>query len=151
MMRHVQPNVIILPIILTQDETTQDGSNRRTLKPMYAQFGNVRVRERNQTWARVCVGYIPTPNKNEKPRGMKKAEYQRAKRALFHAAMDVLLAPLRVYQRTGVLMQLPGRDGRLYTCKLTCCEVLTSREVPKPSWRWMPSIASIPNLLHIVG
>ena len=55
MMRHVQPNVIIAPVILTQDETTQDGSNRRTLKPMYAQFANVRMPHRNQTWARVCV------------------------------------------------------------------------------------------------
>ena len=54
-MRHVQPNVIIPPIILTQDETTQDGSNRRTLKPMYAQFGNVRVRERTCVRACVCV------------------------------------------------------------------------------------------------
>ena len=54
MMRHVQPNVIIAPVILTQDETTQDGSNRRTLKPMYAQFANVRMPHGNQTWTRVC-------------------------------------------------------------------------------------------------
>ena len=151
MMRHVQPNVIILPIILTQDETTQDGSNRRTLKPMYAQFGNVRVRERNQTWARVCVGYIPTPNKNEKPRGMKKAEYQRAKRALFHAAMDVLLAPLRVYQRSGVLMQLPGRDGRLYTMVVVPCAGMCSYDQPeanavvgkKDAYRMMPMMCTM--------
>ena len=78
MMRHVQPNVIIAPVILTQDETTQDGSNRRTLKPMYAQFANVRMPHRNQTWTRVCVGYIRTPNKNQKPKGMSKAEFARA-------------------------------------------------------------------------
>ena len=40
MMRHVNENVIIVPVVLTQDETTQDNGGRRTLKPMYAQFGN---------------------------------------------------------------------------------------------------------------
>ena len=151
MMRHVQPNVIIAPVILTQDETTQDGSNRRTLKPMYAQFANVRMPHRNQTWTRVCVGYIRTPNKNQKPKGMSKTEFARRKRALFNAQMDVLLKPLRVYQRTGVLMQLPGRDGETHTSVVVPCAAMCSYDQPeadlvtgkKGAYKMMPMMCSM--------
>ena len=112
-MAHVKPGVVILPIILTQDETTQDNGGRRMLKPMYAQFGTLRVGQRNQKWGRVCVGFLPLPNKNHRPQGMAKEEWQRQKRAIFQNAMDIMLADVRRYEDTGVVMQLRGRDGKL--------------------------------------
>ena len=121
------------------------------LKPMHAQFANVRMPHRNQTWARVCVGYIRTPNKNQKPKGMSKAEFARRNRALFNAQMDVLLKPLRVYQRTGVLMQLPGRDGETHTSVVVPCAAMCSYDQPeadlvtgkKGAYKMMPMMCSM--------
>ena len=114
-MAHVKPGVVILPIILTQDETTQDNGGRRMLKPMYAQFGTLRVGQRNQKWGRVCVGFLPLPNKNHRPQGMAKEEWQRQKRAIFQNAMDIMLADVRRYEDTGVVMQLGAIGFMFYT------------------------------------
>ena len=106
---------------------------------------------RNQTWTRVCVGYIRTPNKNQKPKGMSKAEFARLNRALFNAQMDVLLKPLRVYQRTGVLMQLPGRDGETHTSVVVPRAAMCSYDQPeadlvtgkKGAYKMMPMMCSM--------
>ena len=85
------------------------------------------------------------------PKGAAKAEFARRKRALFNAAMDVLLKPLRVYQRTGVLMQLPGRDGDTHTSVVVPCAAMCSYDQPeadlivgtKVAHRMMPMMCSM--------
>ena len=82
---------------------------------------------------------------------MSKAEFARLNRALFNAQMDVLLKPLRVYQRTGVLMQLPGRDGELHTSVVVPCAAMCSYDQPeadlvtgkKGAYKMMPMMCSM--------
>ena len=113
MAQHCKPGVVLLPIRLTQDDTQQDKSGRRSLKPMYAELGNIRRHRRSELWTQICIGYVPTPNKNHRPANMSKEAWKRHKRQMFCDAMDVMLAPIRKYEKYGVKMVLPGRDGQL--------------------------------------
>ena len=48
MAKHCNPNVVLLPIRLTQDDTQQDKGGRRSLKPMYAELANMRIQRRSE-------------------------------------------------------------------------------------------------------
>jgi hypothetical protein len=131
MQSHAKENVVIAPIFLGQDDTTIDGNGRRSLKPMYMTCGNLRVQKRNQKWANTCVGYIPKPNKNHRPSNMSKEQWKRDKRQMFHDAMAEMLAPVRQFSKTGVWMQLRGRDGALRTVLVVPTVVIGSYDQPE--------------------
>ena len=134
MAQHCNPGAILLPIKLSQDDTQQDKSGRRSMKPMYAEPMNVRRFKRNERWTQICIGYIPTPNKNHRPADMAKEAWKRHKRQMFHDAMDVMLAPLRAYQEHGVRMELPGRDGNLATMLVIPWVVMGSYDQPEAAY-----------------
>lgn len=113
MMRHVPDGVLLLPFMLTQDEATVDGNQRRTLHPVYASIGVVRAQQRNEKWARVLLGYIPKPHATSKPEGLSDSAWKEECRRIFRASMNEILAPIRMYARTGVRMLVPGTDGAL--------------------------------------
>ena len=134
MAQHCNPGAILLPIKLSQDDTQQDKGGRRSMKPMYAEPCNVRRVKRNERWTQICIGYIPTPNKNQRPSDMAKEEWKRQKRQMFHDAMDKMLAPLRAYQKYGVKMELPGRDGALAEMLVIPWVIMGSYDQPEAAY-----------------
>ena len=104
------------------------------MKPMYAEPCNVRRVKRNERWTQICIGYIPTPNKNQRPSDMAKEEWKRQKRQMFHDAMDKMLAPLRAYQKYGVKMELPGRDGALAEMLVIPWVIMGSYDQPEAAY-----------------
>lgn len=131
MAKHCKPNVVLLPIRLTQDDTQQDKGGRRSLKPMYAELGNMRIQRRSELWTQICIGYVPTPNKNQRPANMPKEAWKRYKRQIFNDAMDLMLAPIRKYEKTGVKMVLPGRDGQLREVTVIPWMLMSSYDQPE--------------------
>ena len=131
MAKHCKPNVVLLPIRLTQDDTQQDKGGRRSLKPMYAELGNVRIQRRSELWTQICIGYVPSPNKNHRPANMHKEAWKRYKRQIFNDAMDLMLAPIRKYEKTGVKMVLPGRDGQLREVTVIPWMLMASYDQPE--------------------
>ena len=134
MAQHCNLGAILLLIKLSQDDTQQDKNGRRSMKPMYAEPMNVRRFKRNGRWTQICIGYIPTPNKNHRPADMAKEAWKRHKRQMFHDAMDVMLASLRAYQEHGVRMELPGRDGKLATMLVIPWVVMGSYDQPEAAY-----------------
>ena len=134
MAQHCNPGAILLPIKLSQDDTQQDKGGRRSMKPMYAEPLNVRRFKRNERWTQICIGYIPTPNKNHRPADMPKEAWKRHKRQMFHDAMDKMLASLRAYQEFGVRMELPGRDGKFVTMLVIPWVVMDSYDQPEAAY-----------------
>ena len=134
MARHCNPNVVLLPIRLTQDDTQQDKGGRRSLKPMYAELGNIRIGKRSQLWTQICIGYVPTPNKNHRPANMGKEAWKRCKRQIFVDAMNAMLAPIRRYEEHGVQMVLPGRDGQLREVTVIPWMIMSSYDQPEAAF-----------------
>ena len=131
MAKHCNPNVVLLPIRLTQDDTQQDKGGRRSLKPMYAELANMRIQRRSELWTQICIGYVPAPNKNHRPENMAKEEWKRHKRLMFVQAMDARLAPIRKYEEHGVRMVLPGRDGVLREVTVIPWMIMASYDQPE--------------------
>ena len=131
-MQHwTKPGVLLMPIIMSQDGCTIDGNARRSLTPIYATLGWIRASYRNETWARVLLGYLPSYGKNDKPRGMSQETWQVHKRELLRDSMAAVLRPLRKLERTGVRMQLPKRDGSLQTLTVVPCIAFGSYDNPE--------------------
>ena len=65
MVRDLNEDCVILPIILTQDTAQVDSNGRKSLTPMYTTFGVIRGPECNLEWVCVLIGYIPHLNKNK--------------------------------------------------------------------------------------
>lgn len=101
MHRWCQEGVLIMPLIITQDEASIDGNNRRSLVPMYATLGWIRAQWRNAPWARALVGYLPTLKDEDQPKDMSDASWKAIKRNLHKAGMAQMLRPLRKTMRTG--------------------------------------------------
>ena len=59
------PNVVLLPIRLTQDDTQQDKGARRSLKPMYAELGNMRIQRRSELWTQICMHWVRANTEQE--------------------------------------------------------------------------------------
>ena len=131
MQRACNPGVVLLPIIITQDESQVDTSGRRGLIPVYATLANVPAQLRNQAWARVVVGYLRKPNKNLKPAGMSHEEWKRRKRDIKQKQMAAILEPLRTLMRTGVRMVVPNRQGELVTATVVPLLALASYDQPE--------------------
>ena len=131
-MQHwTKPGVLLMPIIMSQDGCTIDGNARRSLTPIYATLGWIRASYRNETWARVLLGYLPSYGKNDKPRGMSQETWQVHKRELLRDSMAAVLRPLRKLEGTGVRMQLPKRDGSLQTLTVVPCIAFGSYDNPE--------------------
>lgn len=105
MHRWCQEGVLIMPIIITQDEASIDGNNRRSLVPIYATLGWIRAQWRNQPWARALLGYLPTLKEEDQPKDMSDASWKAIKRNLHKAGMAQMLRPLRKTMRTGGIEQ----------------------------------------------
>ena len=129
--KHCNPNVVLLPIRLTQDDTQQDKGGRRSLKPMYVELANMRIQRRSELWTQICIGYVPAPNKNHRPENMAKEEWKRHKRLMFVQAMDAMLAPIRKYEEHGVRMVLPGRDRVLREVTVIPWMIMASYDQPE--------------------
>jgi hypothetical protein len=99
----------LIPYIISSDETrlsTMSGDKKA--HPVYLSFGNIpkRLRRRISSHATVLIGYLPVAKldiiANEGKR-------RSAKRALFHACLESLLAPLVAASKAGV--EVPCYDG----------------------------------------
>ena len=91
MVRELQEDCVILPIILTHDAAQVDGNSRKLLTPMYVTFSVIQSTKCNEEWAHVLIRYIPHPNKNKRPRDKFATEW---KRSVFRWAMRCMLSPI---------------------------------------------------------
>ena len=130
MQQWMKGGVLLMPIIVSQDGATIDGNARRSLTPFYATLGWIRAEYRNQPWARVLIGYLPSYGKNDKPREFSADMWQSCKRRLLADAMAEVLRPLRELEATGVRMELPVGDGTFVT--LTVVPVLAFGSYDNP-------------------
>ena len=108
---YVQPNVVVLAIMLSLDESTVDGNGRKSLIPVWLSFLNLRAKVRHKAWARQLMGYLPKFNKARWPKDMSHAAKQELKRQVRAEALAKMLEGINVLSLTGVKMELPGRDG----------------------------------------
>ena len=108
---YVQPNVVVLAIMLSIDESTVDGNGRKSLIPVWLSFLNLRANVRHKAWARQLLGFLPKFNKARWPEGVSHAAKQELKRLVRADALSKMLEALNVLGLTGVKMELPGRDG----------------------------------------
>ena len=108
---YVQPNVVVLAIMLSIDESTVDGNGRKSLIPVWLSFLNLRANVRHKAWARQLLGFLPKFNKARWPEGVSHAAKQELKRLVRADALSKMLEALNVLGLTGVKIELPGRDG----------------------------------------
>ena len=108
---YVQPNVVVLPLMLSLDESTVDGNGRKSLIPVWLSFLSLRAKVRHKAWARQLIGYLPKFNKAKWPKDISHAAKQELKRLVRADALAQMLEALNVLGVTGVKMELPGRDG----------------------------------------
>ena len=96
----LRPGVLRMPIMLTQDEATFEGSFRWTQAPIYATLACIRAEYRNQPRAGVLIGYLPEWVR-DKPKSIGKETYWERKHAVLVAAMCRVLLPLQKLEKTG--------------------------------------------------
>ena len=108
---YVRPGVVVLPLMLSLDESTVDGNGRKSLIPVWLSFLNLRAHVRHKAWARQLIGYLPKFNKARWPKGISDASKRELKRLVRAAALRKMLEPIVQLSETGVKIELPGRDG----------------------------------------
>ena len=109
--QYVRPGVVVLPLMLSLDESTVDGNGRKSLIPVWLSFLNLRAHVRHKAWARQLIGYLPKFNKARWPKGISDASKRELKRLVRAAALRKMLEPIVQLSETGVKIELPGRDG----------------------------------------
>ena len=112
---YVRPGVVVLPLMLSLDESTVDGNGRKSLIPVWLGFLNLRSNMRHKVWARQLVGYLPKFNKARWPKGVPHTAKQQLKRLIYiRIRADVLskmLETVNMLSLAGVKMGLPSRGG----------------------------------------
>ena len=103
--------MVVLPLMLSLDESTVDGNGRKSLIPVWLSFLNLRAHVRHKAWARQLIGYLPKFNKARWPKGISDASKRELKRLVRAAALRKMLEPIVQLSETGVKIELPGRDG----------------------------------------
>lgn len=115
MYQRVNKGVLVVPLMLSLDEATVDGNGRKSLIPVFISFLCLRAKTRNKEWARQLLAYVPKFNKAKWPHDMGKDRRQALKRETRARAIVKILAELNHFGRTGVRIELPGRDGQWHT------------------------------------
>ncbi|KAH9003605.1 hypothetical protein EDB83DRAFT_2509552 [Lactarius deliciosus] len=94
-----QPGATVIPVILSSDKTQLTLFRGNTAYPVYMTIGNI------------LMGYIPTTKLTSLTN---KAARRRALANLFHACVQIILAPIAGYGETGVAMK--SGDGTWRRC-----------------------------------
>ena len=108
---YVRPGVVVLPLMLSLDESTVDGNGRKSLIPVWLSFLNLRAHVRHKAWARQLIGYLPKFNKARWPKGISDASKRELKRLVRAVALRKMLEPIVLLGQTGVKIELPGGTG----------------------------------------
>lgn len=107
------PGVTVIPVIISSDKTQLTHFRSKSAYPVYMSIGNIPTdihRKPNQR-AQMLMGYILTARL--KDMGNKTAR-RRTLANLFHACMDKILSPLKLYGQTGIAMATS--DGVWHRC-----------------------------------
>ncbi|KAH9069673.1 hypothetical protein EDB83DRAFT_2314068 [Lactarius deliciosus] len=108
-----RPGVTVIPVILSSDKTQLTLFRGNTAYPVYMTIGNVpkEIRRKPSHRAQILMGYIPTTKLTSLTN---KAARRRALANLFHACVQIILAPIAGYGETGVAMK--SGDGTWHRC-----------------------------------
>ena len=122
MYHYVNKGVVVAPVMLTMDESTVDGNGRKSLIPVFISFLCIRARTRHKPWARQLLGYVGKFNKALWPKHdsegavLSFSSKQQLKRQVRQLALKKMFREMKELGKTGVAMELPGRDGQWRTC-----------------------------------
>ncbi|KAH9170412.1 hypothetical protein EDB89DRAFT_1853464 [Lactarius sanguifluus] len=108
-----RPGATVIPVILSSDKTQLTLFRGNAAYPVYMTIGNVpkEIRRKPSHRAQILMGYIPTTKLTSLTN---KAGRRRALANLFHACVQVILAPIAGYGETGVTMK--SGDGTWRRC-----------------------------------
>ncbi|KAH8982305.1 hypothetical protein EDB83DRAFT_2326586 [Lactarius deliciosus] len=108
-----RPGATVIPVILSLDKTQLTLFCGNTAYPVYMTIGNVpkEIRRKPSHRAQILMGYIPTTKLTSLTN---KAARRRALANLFHACVQIILAPIAGYGETGVAMK--SGDGTWCRC-----------------------------------
>src|SRR5712672_3790601 len=96
MLESKHPGATVVPIILSSDKTQLTLFRSKMAYPVYLTIGNILkdTRRKPTRHAQILIGYIPTTSfKGIK----KKIGWRHAQAHLFHACIEMLLAPITPY------------------------------------------------------
>ncbi|KAN0141530.1 hypothetical protein V8E53_000775 [Lactarius tabidus] len=108
-----RPGATVVPVIISSDKTQLTLFRGKSAYPVYLTIGNVPkdIRQKPSRRAQILVGYIPTT----KLEGItNKTGRRRAVANLYHACMQLILAPITSHGETGIDMM--GGDGTWRRC-----------------------------------
>jgi len=108
-----QPGATIIPLIVSTDKTQLTVFGRKQAYLVYLTIGNIPkdVRRKPSQRAQMLIGYIPTT----KLKGIEnQAACRRALTNIFHSCMQIVLGPIALHGRTGLLMM--SGDGIWRRC-----------------------------------
>ena len=108
-----RPGATIIPLILSSDKTLLTLFRSKTAYPIYMTIGNIpKDIRRKPSWrAQILIGYIPTTSFQ----GItNKAAQKHTQANLFHACMEILLAPITPYSETSIAIMTA--DGLWCRC-----------------------------------
>ncbi|KAH9005590.1 hypothetical protein EDB86DRAFT_3061765 [Lactarius hatsudake] len=108
-----RPGATVIPVILSSDKTQLTLFHGNAAYPVYMTIGNVPKENRRKPShrAQILMGYIPTTKLTSLTN---KAARRHALANLFHACMQIILAPIAGYGETGVAMK--SGDGTWRRC-----------------------------------
>ncbi|CAG8451521.1 6653_t:CDS:2, partial [Cetraspora pellucida] len=100
----------VLAIILYSDATTLDRLGKNSRHPIFISLGNIPTNLRNKAKAKALVGFIPTLEGTMEER--KTPEFRQLIRLTFHKCINILMEPLRLQYRSGILLKVNSNNSK---------------------------------------
>ena len=94
----------IIPIILYSDATTLDHFGKSSRHPIFVTIGNIPSYLRDKPEAKALVGLIPILEGSKQQKETK--EFHEAIRTVFHKCFEILFAPIRMQEQTGIQLKV---------------------------------------------